>query len=52
MKIEDTNKLFQISFVYFIKKDIMNLKLVSILLNIQIVQKLDILKNMNKGENI
>lgn len=52
MKIEDTNKLFQISLVYFIKKDIMNLKLVSILLNIQIVQKLDILKNMNKGENI
>lgn len=51
MKIEDTNKLFQISLVYFIKKDIMNLKL-SILLNIQIVQKLDILKNMNKGENI
>ena len=52
MKMEDTNKLFQISLVYFIKKDIMNLKLVSILLNIQIVQKLDILKNMNKGENI
>ena len=52
MRIVNTNKLFQISLVYFIKKDIMNLKLVSILLNIQIVQKLDILKNMNKGENI
>ena len=52
MKIEDTNKLFQISLVYFIKKDIMNLKLVLILLRIQILQKLDILKNMNKGENM
>ena len=34
-----------ISLLY--KKDIMNLKSVSIPLHIQIVQKLDILKNMN-----